>query len=210
MSKQHFEPDAFPLLGKEARGDQLVEWSKKHKRGQRWVKDFAFGLRLGFVADGLAPKVYLYWNQTVFQRFISNLTFNPDVLFFTEYGICVNHREKYTRVTLPGLGASKVTLWDSNLEFCQQQAESPVYWMLGMLRFSEEGPVFHDQAETQQELEEATAVASIRVTQKEKKATKPAAVVLPKKELSNSARAYLFQDVITNIILQAQQSNKAG
>lgn len=213
MAKYLIERSNLKLLGQEhgvERADLLVQWSMHHKPGQRWSKDFPFGLRLGFVAAGESPKVYLHWNQQAFNSFRQQLGFAPDVLFFSEYGICVHYKQGRTLVTLPGASGTKAVLWDSQREFCRQQDDAAVYWLLGMIRFAEEGPVLLDELESQQELEEATAVASIRLAPGEKKqVTKSPAAVLPSPQMSEKARTYLLQDVVTNMLLRSQ-GRRAG
>jgi len=210
MPRKYIEHRTWRLLGNEKRAEQLIDWSCSHRVGQRWIKDFPFGLRLGFVADNDQPKMYLHWNQQQFEQFYHNLGCSPKVLFLSEYGICVSYSKGRTKVVLPGSKGTSISLWDSKTKFCQEQKDASVYWMIGMIRFSSE-PLFYDQVETQQELEEASAVASIRVPKKEKTTVKTVAQALPKQEpLTMKARAYLFQDALTSLLLKKQNNEKAG
>ena len=87
----------IPLLGKEERAEQLVEWSEKWPAGKQWVKDFSFGLRLGFVSAGEFPKMYIHWNQKVFQDYLQKLGGTPERFHIVSYGICVELREGRTQ-----------------------------------------------------------------------------------------------------------------
>lgn len=206
MPRQLIERSSIPFLGKEERAEQLIRWSNRRKRGDRWVKHFQHGLTLAFVADGSEPRMYIHWNQSRFQSFLQGLGCQPDHLFFTEYGVCVLYRAGRTVVTLPAVGGTKVVLWDSSKEFCQENSQEDVNWMTGLVKFTEQGFVFLSQVESQQELQEASAVAKLRVERKPTPTkTRQPAQMLPPAQLSDEARSYLFQDALTNLALQARK-----
>jgi hypothetical protein len=207
----------IPLLGREERAEELVEWSKKQRPSTRWIKDLACGLRLGFVSSGEEPKMYIHWNQQRFWRFMDGLGGLPERFFVTAYGICVEHYLGRTIVKLLGAGRTGQVLWDSLLNgFSRQQSlrgETEVNWLVGMVRFSQEGPLFHTQVESQHEVEEAAALAV--VTKKKKttvsKKAKTVGDVLPKAPpLSPKARSFLLHDALTNIVLRAIGEATAG
>jgi hypothetical protein len=192
------------LLGEEARADQLIEWSTKGTPGQRWVKDFPFGLRLGFVRDGDNPKVYIHWNQSKFNRFLEELG-TQERFLIVSYGISVQRRHKHTLVKLLGAGRTSQVLWDSeHNEFSRKQEHQDVNWVVGMLRLAYDGPLFYTTPETKAELEESTAVAIIADKPKAAPAPKTAGELIapqPQTQLSDRTRAYLLQSVLTDASL---------
>ena len=202
MSIGIVEREGTYLLGSEDRPDELIEWSLKGKPGQRFVKDFPFGLRLGFVRDGDTPKVYIHWNQKKFDAFLKGLC-TQERFIITSYGICVSKRHGQTVVRLLGAGKTSQTLWDSeHNEFAQRQASEDVNWVVGMIRLSEEGPLFYTGPETQAELEESTAVAVISLDKESAPVVRPKAKlpgqVIQRAPLSDRTRAFLLQSVLTD------------
>jgi hypothetical protein len=161
--------------------------------------------------------MYIHWNHQRFLRFL-DLVGQHERFFVTSYGICVNHCQGNTKVTLLGAGRTGKVLWDTeNNEFCRTHAakdpEDEVHWLTGMVHFTGEGPLFFEQAECQQELQEATAVAIVDTKGGRPPVRKPqaATVVLPKTEpLSTEARGFLLRDVLTNLLLQGASDQKAG
>lgn len=216
MSLRVVDRTGIPLLGRDERAEELVEWSKRMPAGRRWVRDLPFGLRLGFVASGEEPKMYVHWNQQRFWFFLDSLG-TPERFFITSYGICAEHHQGRTRVTLLGAGRTGKVLWDTLANpFSRQHGfrdrEDDVNWLVGMVRFSQEGPLFLEQAECQQELEEATAIAIVRGKEHSSYPTKrkTAGQTLPKPvALSQKGRDFLLQDALINVVLQAQQSDTA-
>ena len=90
------------------------------------------------------------------------------------------------------------------MEFSRQQETEDVNWLVGMIRFSEKGPVFSTQPECQLELEESSAVAVITnepVTSVPVKTKTPNHDPLPRPELSDKARAYLLKEVAMSALL---------
>jgi len=205
MSISIVEREGRYILGSEDRADQLIEWSTKGKPGQRHVRDFPFGLRLGFVRDGVSPKVYIHWNQKKFNAFLATLE-TYEEFSVTAYGFRVDKTPSGTLVRLLGGGQTTQVLWDSeNIEFSRQEEESDVNWMVGMLRFSEDGPIFYTQHQSQAELEESTAVAIISDKSVEAPVVKPrvvAPVAAKKVVLSDKARQFLVQDIAVNALLK--------
>lgn len=203
MSGLLIEHRAVPLLGKEDRTVRLVSWSEKVEKGTKTVRDFAHGLRIGGVADGDSPRIYLHWNQFRFRAFLNGLPFKPEQLHFIVWGISVNHKKGRTRVTMPGVGSTKVILWDSNRAFCKENALANVSWLIGMVQLdSKQGPTFYDQVETQAELQEATAVASFRVDNPVKELPKRSERVLIQPPRPPQSGQQLMQDVLLNNVLQ--------
>ena len=192
------------LLGAEDRADQLLEWSSKGEPGQRSVKDFPFGLRLGFVRDGFTPKIYIHWNQHKFNEFLKGVG-TCEEFSVTAFGIRVDKRNGSTIVRLLGGGQTTQTLWDSEaIEFSRQQEASDVNWLVGMVKLSENGPEFFTTPESQLELEESSAVAIISnkpAAVPVVKAKTAGAVIAKKTELSPQARSFLLQDIAINALL---------
>ena len=210
MSIAIVERERTYLLGSETRPEELVEWSLKGKPGQRHVRDFPFGLRLGFVRDGYYPKVYIHWNQKKFDTFLKQLC-TQERFLITSYGICVSKRHGRTVVRLLGAGRTSQTLWDTDLnDFSQRKGGDDVNWSVGMLRLAEEGPLFYTTHESQLELEESTAVAVITLDKDKESAPvqklkpkSPGQVIKPTEpstgtQLSDRARAFLLQSVLTD------------
>jgi len=201
MSKLVIEHKNIPLLGAYDKAERLITWSERHPEGAQHVKSFKHGLQLGFIARGSSPRIYIHWNQARFRDFLKKLPFSPDQLSFTEYGICVSFKNGRTLVSMPGVGASKVRLWDSNIPFCKDNEDANVNWLGGTIELTDEGPLFFTQIETQQELQEATAVAQFRV--KKTKAPSNSTALPSTPPLSDKTRAYLLQDALLNMSLQA-------
>lgn len=204
MSIAIVEREGTYLLGSEDRPDQLIEWSLKGTPGQRYVKDFPFGLRLGFVRDGDTPKVYIHWNQSKFDAFLKDLG-TQERFVITSYGVCITKRHGHTVVKLLGAGQTSQVLWDSqHNEFAQKNAGEDVNWVVGMLRLAEEGPLFYTTPETQAELEESTAVAVISLDKNSEPAPKPQAKppgqIIQRAPLSDRTRAFLLQSVLTDTV----------
>lgn len=174
------ERDGCFLLGSQERLEELVEWSSKGKPGERWVKDFKFGLRLGFVRNKQSPKMYIHWNQHKFNSFLKTLG-EHEKFSITSFGVSIDKCDSGTLVRIIGAGDTTQVLWDSeHIEFSRQQENVDVNWLVGMLCFSEDtGPVFYTQPESQQELEESTALAIIKVDRSNKE--KPPALIMPHK-----------------------------
>ncbi len=192
------------LLGSEDRPDQLIEWSRKGTPGQRYVKDFPFGLRLGFVRDGDTPKVYIHWNQKKFESFLTGLC-TQERFVITSYGVCVTKRHGQTVVKLLGAGKTTQILWDSeHNDFAHRHGDEDVNWVVGMIRLSEDGPLFYTTPETQTELEESTAVAVISLDEQAiltpAPKAKPPGEIIKKTQLSDRTRAFLLQSVLTDTI----------
>lgn len=217
MSLRVVDRIGIPLLGRDKRAEELVQWSKQGSPGRRWVKDLPFGLRLGFVSAGEEPKMYIHWNQQRFCSFLNNLGAH-ERFFTTSYGICTEHYRGRTRVTLLGAGRTGKILWDTLTNpFSRQHSfhnrEDDVNWLVGMVRFTQEGPLFLEQTECQQELEEATAIAIIQGKEQPVQTVKKktAGQVLPQPaKLSQKGRNFLLQEALINIVLQAQQNGMAG
>jgi hypothetical protein len=203
MSISIVERRDTPFLGRHQRAEELLEWSQKQKPGERWVKKFPFGLRLGFVSDGDYPKTYIHWNQHDFKSFLKELG-SQERFIINTYGICVAHHHGHTVVKLLGAGRTTQVLWDSKFnEWSRKQDDANVNWLVGMVRLTDDRPSFSTQAESQQELEEATAVAIITDTPVVAPITTrlpstPISQVIP---LSADKRAYLLQDVVLNALL---------
>lgn len=198
----HIEEDSNTyILGAEDRADQLIEWSTKGIAGQRWIKDFSFGLRLGFVRDGLSPKMYIYWNQNKFNSFLKELG-TSDLFMVTSYGVKVSNQNGETVVKLVGAKETSHILWDTEtIEFSRQQKAADVNWVVGMVRISDDGPIFYTGPDSQQELEESSAVAIISDKPVQKVKSKNPVEATKRTILSNEARDYLLQDVILNKLI---------
>lgn len=202
MSIAIVEREGTYLLGSEDRPDELIEWSLKGTPGQRYVKDFPFGLRLGFVRDGDTPKVYIHWNQSKFDAFLKGFC-TQERFIITSYGVNVSKRHGHTVVKLLGAGRTSQILWDSeHNEFSQQQADEDVNWLVGMIRLSEDGPLFYTTPETQTELEESSAVAVISLDKDSvpvpRAEARPPGQIIKKTQLSDRTRAFLLQSVLTD------------
>ena len=206
MFKSIIDGPGTPILGKESRAEQLVDWSLRSPVGKRWLRDFDFGLRLGFVAAKEEPKVYLHWNQVRFSHFLNKLTVVPEEFAISSYGVTVEYRHGETEVNLLGVpGGQK--LWDTAENgFSRFKAGEDVNWLVGMIRFSLEGPKFLPVAACQKELEEATAIAIIRV---DKGVATPQKVSpakkLPPQGLSVESRAFLLNDILSTLVLKNKQ-----
>lgn len=206
----------IPLLGREERAEGLVMWSEDNVPGKRLVKNFPFGLRLGFVAAGLEPKMYIHWNQQKLFRFLKTLK-QTERFFVTAFGICVEHHQGITRICLLGAGKTGAVLWDSlSNPFSRQHSfdspEDEVNWLVGMVRFSEMGPILLRQAECQQELEEATALAIVHkeAAAPKQRVTQSVGQVLPKPTpLATETQQFLLRDVLLNLILHAKEGKSA-
>lgn len=203
MSIAIIERRDTPFLGRHQRAEELLEWSLQRKPGKRWVKKFPFGLRLGFVSDGNFPKTYIHWNQHDFKAFLTDLG-SQERFNISTYGICVVHDYGHTVVKLLGAGKTTQVLWDSDLNaFSKAQEDANVNWLVGMIRFTEDRPVFSTQAETQQELEEASAVAIITDKKPVVAPQKTTRVAAPAVVLSPDSRAFLLKDVLLNTLLSS-------
>ena len=209
MSTPVIDRQDIPLLGKEERAEQLIAWSERSKPGKRWTKDFAFGLRLSFVSNDLTPDLYLHWNPVKFRSWLEKLGEEPEQLYLVEYGIAVDHSAERTLVTLLGAGEEGQVLWDTRKSFCYQQSrpeeKASVNWLLGMVSFTEDGPVFRGVPETQSQLKEASALAVIEdkpktaPVLKAKEAAKLGQVIpIQKQVVSDKARAFLLRDILLN------------
>lgn len=196
-----------PVLGQRKRADELVQWSLKHKAGKKFVEDFAFGLRVGFISSDSEPKMYIHWNQQKLWKFLDSIG-GAERFVVIKFGICVEHDQGRTQVKILGAGKTSRMLWDSlENNFSRQHSfrdqTDNVNWLVGMVRFSEQGPILLTQVECQQELEEAAAVAVIDTSKKENKfITPPEKLLGNDKQLSTSARAHLLQDVLTSLLIK--------
>ena len=199
MSIAIIERQDTTFLGKHQRAEELLKWSLKQQPGQRWIKKFSFGLRLGFVSDYAEPKTYIHWNQRDFKKFLANLGAQERFIINT-YGICVEHHHGDTVVKLLGAGRTTQILWDSRYNaFSKAQEDANVNWLVGMMRLTEGRPSFSTQAETQQELEEATAVAIITDNPTVVSPASKLSDKVPTKvsTLSQNSRAYLLNSALT-------------
>jgi len=155
-----------PLLGERSRAEKLVDWSiEKAAVGTRYSKKFPCGLTLNFVADGTAPKMYIHWNPKCFKQFVARLG-EFERLVLSCWGIAVESHKGKVSVKLLGAGTGvkdALVLWSDALDFCKEQAEQDVDFLTGMVRFAETGPIFLEEIACQQELEEASALAVIRL-----------------------------------------------
>ena len=219
MSTLVIDRCGIPVLGQyqdENRAEELIEWSKKQPSGKRWVRDFPFGLRLGFVSAGEEPKMYIHWNHQRFLRFL-DLVGQHDRFFIVSYGICVEYSQGQTRVSLLGAGKTGKILWDTASNafsklHASRDASDEVHWLTGIVRFSSEGPLFLEQMECQTELEEATAVAVIEMGDTPPQARKVRSlteVLPPSIPLSISSRNFLLRDVAASLLLQKTAKNKS-
>jgi hypothetical protein len=202
MSISIVEKNGRYLLGTEERASELVMWSSKGEPGQRWIKDFPFGLRLGFVKDGSTPKMYIHWNQHKFNTFLKDMGVHES-FSITSYGIRVARNAQGTVVKLLGGGQTSQVLWDSEtIEFSREQELTDVNWLVGMVRFSEDGPKFYTTPESQLELEESSAVAIISDKKVPTVAAKiPQPLTRKPVQLSDKARAYLLQDLASSLFI---------
>jgi hypothetical protein len=202
-----------PILGNLERADELVQWSEKSDPRRRWVKEFPFGLQLSFVSNKLEPKMYIHWNQQKLWSFLEQLG-REERFVIIRYGVCVEHHNGRTNVKLLGAGRTGETLWDTltnafSRDHSFVDPQDNINWLLGMVKFSTEGPQLYRKIECQQELEEATALAVIHKKRPApKKPPASAGKVLPAKGgLSPAARSYLLKDALMNIVLK--QRSKA-
>jgi hypothetical protein len=187
-----------PYLGQANRAELLINWSMKQRPGNYYSKQLAVGLTLHFRANRNEPKVYLHWNPQRHQQFLTQLG-ATDKLWLTNYGVCVSRDAGVTTVRLLGAGKSSIELWHDRRDFCQKHNQDNVDWLLGMLKFAEDGPLFYSQVECQKELEQITPLVLGE--------TKQLAKLLPHKnkqprELSERSRAWLLADAITGAILK--------
>jgi hypothetical protein len=195
------ERRSIPLLGERKRAEELVTWSLKFPVGTRWKANLPHGLTLGFVSDANEPKMYIHWNQQRFLRFLEKLG-RQERFILISHGISCEHHAGKTLVKLLGAGKTSVILWDTvKQEFAQQHSKKDpnddVNWLLGMVRFAEEGPLFLAEVECQQELEEATALAIVETGKKVLE--KPVAEVLPEQRVSPAVTRFLVTDALMRL-----------
>lgn len=211
MSTPVIGRQGIPILGKEDRAEKLIQWSSKLPVGKRHIKDLSFGLRLGFMSNGLEPKVYIYWNPVKFRDWLKSLGQIPERLCLVEYGISLMLYKGRTTIYLLGAGKTGKMMWDTNNPFCREQSlpseKSQVNWLLGMVTFKEGGPEFFDVPEAQEEVEQAGALAIITNSHKNKqeKASKPGQV-LKKAKISDEAKQFLIKDILLNQVLANAKS----
>jgi len=147
----------------------------------------------------------MYWSPKRFRTWLGALKTTPRYLSLVEYGLAVEYRQGRTLVRLLGAGKTGKVLWDTRKSFCYQQSspeeKNDVNWLLGMLTFGEEGPMFSDVPEAQSQLQEATALAIIKDKPKKEPVLRPKAAnnlnqVLAPPPLSAKARNFLLKDLL--------------
>jgi len=191
------------ILGCPERAEKLVDWSvKKAKPGQRFTEELAFGLTLHFVANEEQPKLYIHWNPAKNLKFISSLG-TADRFISKSYGISLEQAGKDALLKIPGPGKLSIVLWDSQgNDFCRQKENDDVNYLVGMIKFSEDGPQFHTEVECQKELEVVTALSIVKAREEPQTLAKK----LPEKkappQFSEEVKAYLYQDALLSEFLK--------